>query len=63
MEPVADGFESLRTLLAAIWSGVGSVVSTIASKPLLLIPVGLVFAAGAISLAKRLMGSGGRRRR
>ena len=43
MEPVADGFESLRTLLTAVWSGVGSVVSTIASRPLLLIPVGLLF--------------------
>lgn len=60
MEPT--GLESLVTCLTAIWSGVGSVVSTITAKPLLLIPVGMVFAGGVIGLAKGLMGTRRRRR-
>lgn len=54
--------ESFTALLAAIWTGVGSVVSTITTEPLLLIPVGLGFAGGVIGLAKGLMGTRRRRR-
>lgn len=53
--------ETFETLLAAVWAGIASVVSTITGSPLLLIPVGLGFAGGVIGLAKGLMGT--RRRR
>lgn len=53
---------SFTTLLAAVWDGVGDVVTTITGSPLLLIPVGMGFAGGVIGLAKGLMGTRRRRR-
>lgn len=50
------------TVIAEVWSQIASVVTTITSQPLLLIPVGLGFAGGVIGLAKKLMGTGRRRR-
>lgn len=58
-----DGLESMRTVLTAAWTAVLSVVTTIINKPVLMIPVGVAFAGAAIGLAKRLMGTGRRRRR
>lgn len=53
---------SFTTLLGAVWDGVGDVVTTITTNPLLLIPVGFGFAGGVIGLAKGLMGTRRRRR-
>lgn len=50
------------TVLAAVWTAVGDVVTTITSQPLLLIPVGVGFAGAAIGLAKSLMGTRRKRR-
>lgn len=50
------------TTLAEVWSGIGTVVTTITGQPLLLIPVALGFAGGVIGLAKGLMGTRRRRR-
>lgn len=52
---------AFETVLAAVWSGVADVVTTITNSPLLLIPLGLSFAAAVIGIAKSLMGT--RRRR
>lgn len=56
---MGTGFDSC---IAEVWSGIGQVVTTITSQPLLLIPVGLAFAGGVIGLAKGLMGTRRRRR-
>lgn len=56
------GLESVSTVLTAVWGGIGSVVDTISGKPLLLIPLGVVVAGGAIGLAKGLMGTRRKRR-
>lgn len=53
---------SFDTVLLAVFSTVTQVVGTIVESPLLLIPVGVGFAGAAIGLAKRLMGTGRRRR-
>lgn len=58
-----DGLEAMRTVLTTAWTQIGSVVTTITGKPVLMIPVGVAFAGAAIGLAKRLMGTGRRRRR
>lgn len=47
--------EGFTTLMTEIWSGIGSVVSTITAQPLLLIPVGASFAGILIGLARALM--------
>lgn len=47
--------EGFGTLMTEIWSGIGSVVSTITAQPLLLIPVGASFAGILIGLARTLM--------
>ncbi|MGN0150208.1 MAG: hypothetical protein ACI4C7_08185 [Clostridia bacterium] len=48
--------DSLKTVVTYCFSLCGEVVTTIASQPLLLIPVGLMMAGGGIGLAKRLIG-------
>ena len=53
---------AFTTVLSEIWTGIGGVVTTIKSEPLLLIPIGLMFAGACIGLAKKLMGSGRRKR-
>lgn len=49
-------------VLSQVWTTIGEVVSTISESALLLIPLGLAFAAGVIGLAKSLMGTRRRRR-
>lgn len=49
---MGDGF---TTLMTAIWEGIASVVTTITTQPLLLIPVGASFAGILIGLARSLM--------
>lgn len=48
--------------LAAVWSGITDCVGTITTTPELMIPVGLMFAGGAIGLAQKLMGTRRRKR-
>ena len=62
LDATPTGLEGLGTLLTNIWLQVTTLVTTIASSPLLLIPVGMGFAGGVIGLGKRLMGAGRRRR-
>lgn len=50
------GMESITTVVTFLWGQVGQVVTTIVSTPLLLIPVGLFVAGGAVGLAKRFIG-------
>lgn len=50
------GMESITTVTTFLWSQITQVVSTIVSTPLLLIPVGLFVAGGAVGLAKRFIG-------
>lgn len=51
-----DGLTSLQTVFSWLMTSIGTVVTTIVSTPLLLLPVG-IFAAGAtIGLAKRFIG-------
>ena len=54
--------EAFTAVLTAVWGGIASVVDTIVTEPLLLIPVGVGFAGGVIGLAKGLMGVRRRRR-
>lgn len=56
MEGAVTGMESVGTVITFLWDQVGEVVTTITSTPLLLIPVGLFVAGGAIGLAKRFIG-------
>lgn len=48
---------AFETVLAAVWSGVADVVTTITNSPLLLIPVAVSFAIAVIGIAKGLMGT------
>lgn len=50
------------TVIAEVWTQIGEVVDTITNSAVLMIPVGVAFAGAAIGLAKRLMGTGRRRR-
>lgn len=52
----ATGMESITTVTTFLWGQITQVVSTIVSTPLLLIPVGLFVAGGAVGLAKRFIG-------
>lgn len=49
--------EAFTAVVTQVFTTLGSVVSTISSQPLLLIPVGVGFAGAAIGLAKSLMGT------
>lgn len=53
---VNTGLESITTVTTFLWSQITQVVNTIVSTPLLLIPVGLFVAGGAVGLAKRFIG-------
>ena len=57
MEGAATGMESIGTVAEFLWTQIGSVVETISSTPLLLIPVGIFVAGAAIGLAKRFIGT------
>lgn len=52
----ANSLEAVKTVTDFMWSEVGTVVTTIMSTPLLLIPVGFMVAGAAIGLAKRFIG-------
>lgn len=52
----AGGLTNVGTVADFLWDQIGSVVTTIVSTPLLLIPVGIFVAGAAIGLAKRFIG-------
>ena len=54
LSSTATGMESITTVTTFLWSQITQVVSTIVSTPLLLIPVGLFVAGGAVG--KRFIG-------
>lgn len=56
LSETATGMESITTVTTFLWSQITQVVNTIVSTPLLLIPVGLFVAGGAVGLAKRFIG-------
>lgn len=55
MEPVT-GMETLGTVVTQVLTWMGSLVTTISSSPLLLIPVGIFVVGACIGLASRLIG-------
>lgn len=57
-----NGLTVLTTVLSEVWTGIGGVVTTVKSEPLLLIPIALAFAGSCIGLAKKLMGTGKKKR-
>lgn len=57
MEGAVTGMESIGTVATFLWDQVESVVTTISTSPLLLIPVGIFVAGAAIGLAKRFIGT------
>lgn len=56
METVQTGMEALGTIFTQIMTWVGSLVTTISSQPLLLLPVGIFVVGAVIGLAGRLIG-------
>lgn len=48
--------DSLKVVFSWLMTGVGDVCTTIATTPLLLLPVGLFVAGGIIGLSKRFIG-------
>lgn len=54
---------AFTNLLTLVWTQVDNAVGTITDNPILLIPVGFVFAGGVIGIAKSLMGTRRRGRR
>ena len=50
------GLTNVGTVADFLWDQIGSVVTTIVSTPLLLIPVGIFVTGAAIGLAKRFIG-------
>lgn len=56
LEGAATGLEALGTIFTQVMTWVGSLVSTIASQPLLLLPVGIFVVGAVIGLAGRLIG-------
>lgn len=55
-ETVTTGLEALGTIFTQVMTWVGSLVDTIASEPLLLLPVGIFVVGAVIGLAGRLIG-------
>lgn len=56
MEGVNAGLATLGQIFTQIMSWVGNLVTTIASQPLLLLPVGIFMVGAVIGLASRLIG-------
>lgn len=56
MENVNAGLTTLGEIFTQIMSWVASLVTTIASQPLLLLPVGIFVVGAVIGLASRLIG-------
>lgn len=57
MDPVPTGMEALQTIFSQFMTWMGTLVNTIVSTPLLLIPVGVFCVGAVIGLAKRLIGA------
>lgn len=56
-EPIVQtGLEALGTIFTQIMNWVGTLVTTIADEPLLLLPVGIFVVGAVIGLAGRLIG-------
>ena len=55
-EGANNGLTNVGTVADFLWTQIGSVVTTIVSTPLLLIPIGIFVAGAAIGLAKRFIG-------
>lgn len=53
---ISAGLDTLGQIFTQIMSWVGSLVTTIASQPLLLLPVGIFVVGAVIGLAGRLIG-------
>ncbi len=53
---VQTGLEALGTIFTQIMNWVGTLVTTIADEPLLLLPVGIFVVGAVIGLAGRLIG-------
>lgn len=52
----SGGLDSVKTVTSFMWTEIGTVVNTIVSTPLLLLPIGFMVAGAAIGLAKRFIG-------
>ena len=50
------GLDSVKTVTTFMWKEISTVVTTIVSTPLLLLPIGFMVAGAAIGLAKRFIG-------
>lgn len=48
--------DAVKTITDFMWTEIGTVVTTIVSTPLLLLPIGFMVAGAAIGLAKRFIG-------
>lgn len=53
---ITGGLDTLKTVYEWIMAGIATVCTTIATTPLLLLPVGLFMAGGMIGLSKRFIG-------
>lgn len=56
MEVSGGGLETVGVVFTQLMTWIATVCTTIATTPLLLIPVGLFVAGGVIGLAKRFIG-------
>lgn len=54
---VSTTLEGVKEVVSFMFGLLGDVVTTIASQPLLLLPVGIFIAGAAIGLGKRLIGN------
>ncbi len=53
---VVNGMANVVVVMEELWTQIGTVVTTISNKPLLLIPVGIFVAGAVIGLAQRFIG-------
>lgn len=53
---ISGGLDTLKVVFEWLMSGIATVCTTIASTPILLLPVGLFVAGGIIGLSKRFIG-------
>lgn len=53
---ISGGLDTLKEVYEWLMTGIATVCTTIATTPLLLLPVGLFVAGGMIGLAKRFIG-------
>ena len=55
-EEISAGLEGVKSVVTYIFTEFSSLVTVIASQPLLLLPVGIFVCGAIIGLAKRLIG-------